>query len=79
MGQVQYLKSQPWPFQSSLMIGVIADALNDDIILDDELEDALWVGKDKIIETINNGGDDQFRIPEELAIARHLLEHWVKD
>lgn len=79
IGHVQYLKSQPWPFQSSLMIGVIAAALNDDIILDDELEDALWVGKDKIIQTIKNGGDDQFRIPEELAIARHLLEYWVNN
>lgn len=77
IGNVHYIKSQPWPFPSSLMIGVIGEAFNDSLSLDDELEDALWVDKEMIIKTLKFGGNDQFRIPEKLAIARHLLEYWV--
>jgi NAD+ diphosphatase len=85
VGDVKYIKSQPWPFPSSLMIGVIADALNDDInIENDELEDAKWFDKKTIIQALEKGGDDNFRVPDKLAIARHLLEvhmmaKWASD
>lgn len=85
VGDVEYIKSQPWPFPSSLMIGVIAQALNDDLnIENDELEDAKWFTKDEIKTVLGNGGDDEFRVPEKLAIARHLLEYhlmlrWTND
>ncbi len=85
IGGVEYIKSQPWPFPSSLMIGVIAHALNDDIdIGDDELEEAKWFSKKEIQDVLKKGGDDEFRVPEKLAIARHLLEYhlmlrWVDD
>lgn len=75
VGDVKYVKSQPWPFPSSLMIGVIAEALDDNINIDnDELEDAKWFDKKAIQSVLKNGGDDDFRVPEKLAIARHLLE-----
>jgi NAD+ diphosphatase len=51
-GRVNYLFSQPWPFPMSLMIGCHAEALNDDIKMDDnELVDAHhiireWVERD---------------------------------
>ncbi len=77
IGDVQYVKSQPWPFPSSLMIGVVGCAINDDICLDDELEDAQWFSKQQISKVISSGGDDQFRLPPKLAIARHLLEFWL--
>ncbi len=85
VGEVEYIKSQPWPFPSSLMIGVIAHALNDDIdIGDDELEEAKWFSKKEIQDVLERGGNDDFRVPEKLAIARHLLEYhlmlrWVDD
>ena len=43
VGAVTYVTSQPWPFPSSLMIGVIAEAASTEIKLDPaELEDARW-------------------------------------
>lgn len=75
VGDVKYIKSQPWPFPSSVMIGVIAEALDDNINIDnDELEDARWFDKKTIQSVLKEGGDDDFRVPEKLAIARHLLE-----
>ena len=45
-GTVRYVASQPWPFPGSLMIGCIAEALNDDIVLDGtELEAGRWFSR----------------------------------
>lgn len=85
VGKVNYIKSQPWPFPSSLMIGVTCEALGDDIKIDPiELEDARWFDKEQIKKVLDNGGNDQFRVPEKLAIARHLLEvhlleNWIRE
>lgn len=79
VGAVSYVKSQPWPFPSSLMIGVMAEALSEEINLEgDELEDAFWMKKKDLMEAMNNGGSDTFRVPPNYAIARHLLEEWIK-
>lgn len=78
VGHVEYIKTQPWPFPSSLMIGVIGEALTTSISVEqDELEDAKWFSKDEIHAVLESGGDDDFRVPDKLAIARHILEHWV--
>ena len=85
IGKVNYIKSQPWPFPSSLMIGTICEALNDTIKIDyNELEDAKWFDKETIRQVLKDGGNDHFRVPEKIAIARHLLEyhlyeHWMKE
>lgn len=43
VGAVGYAASQPWPFLSNLMIGLIGDALSSEIKIDyNELEDARW-------------------------------------
>ena len=43
VGAVSYVTTQPWPFPSSLMIGMIAEATTTEIKLDPaELEDARW-------------------------------------
>jgi len=78
---VQYLKSQPWPFPSSLMIGLTAEAENTDIQLEgSELEDARWFSRDQVIENIKQGGDDNLRIAGyNIAIARHLVEWWLRE
>ena len=80
VGEVSYVKSQPWPFPSSLMIGAIGKAMDDKInIENDELEEAKWFSKQEISNVIKTGGDEQFRVPEKLAIARHLLDHWLEE
>jgi len=80
VGAVSYVKSQPWPFPSSLMIGVMAEGLSEEIDLEgDELEDAFWIEKKELIETMASGGNDKFRVPPRIAIARHLLEQWVNE
>ncbi|KNE63940.1 hypothetical protein AMAG_09003 [Allomyces macrogynus ATCC 38327] len=41
---VRYVRSQPWPFPNSLMLGCMARAVSEEIVLrDGELEDAKWV------------------------------------
>lgn len=78
VGRVDYVKSQPWPFPSSIMIGAIGEALNGDVNIDqDELEDARWFSKDQVRQVLATGGDDEFRLPEKLAIARHILDFWL--
>ncbi len=45
IGEVKYVASQPWPFPANLMIGLIGEALTDEITIDPkELEDARWFG-----------------------------------
>jgi len=79
IGDVTYVKSQPWPFPSSLMIGVRAEAVTTRITLDPhELEAADWFDKSYLQEMFETGGDNSFRIPPKIAIARHLLEDWLQ-
>jgi NAD+ diphosphatase len=79
VGRVTYIRSQPWPFPSSLMIGVRAEALSTEITLDtDELVEALWMDKKKLRHLFETGGDQSFNIPPKIAIARHLLEEWLQ-
>jgi NAD+ diphosphatase len=43
VGDVQYVASQPWPFQASLMLGFSAVARTNEITLrDGELAEARW-------------------------------------
>ncbi|MDG1996730.1 MAG: NAD(+) diphosphatase [Emcibacteraceae bacterium] len=85
VGNVRYVKSQPWPFPSSLMIGVIAEALTEEITIDkNELEEARWFTKKEVQSVLESGGDDHLRIPEKLTIARHILdvhlyEEWLRN
>ena len=44
VGKLEYHSSQPWPFPSNIMIGLIGNATCDDIKVDEvELEDAKYV------------------------------------
>ena len=46
VGAVSYVTTQPWPFPSSLMIGMIAEATTTEIKLDPaELEEARWFSR----------------------------------
>src|SRR6202007_879000 len=50
-GRVRYLAGQPWPFPSSLMIGFLAEALNEEISIDpEELAEARWFSREEVRE-----------------------------
>ena len=52
VGEITFHSNQPWPFPSSLMIGLIGEALNRDIVIDKtELEDARWFSRIEIART----------------------------
>lgn len=77
---VRYIASQPWPFPSSLMMACGAEALSAEIILDEtELEAAMWVCKDEVRAALAGDMDASFVAPPPMAIARHLLHHWVAE
>ncbi|WP_321397145.1 NAD(+) diphosphatase [Emcibacter sp.] len=79
IGKVDYIKSQPWPFPSSLMIGLFAEAKTEEIILDKkEVEEARWINRAQAKMLLLTGGTDDMRLaPYSIAIARHLIEQWV--
>jgi NAD+ diphosphatase len=76
-GKVEYLKSQPWPFPSSLMIGCLAGIKFEKIMLHDgELEDARWFSKVDVQENLKGSLDQAFQTPTKMAIAYHLIKDW---
>jgi NAD+ diphosphatase len=75
-GAVQYVTSQPWPFPASLMFGCSAEALSDEITLDDELEDALWVSREDLVDVFG-GVHATIKPARKGAIAHYLLENWL--
>ncbi len=74
--RVIYHSSQPWPWPSNLMIGLIAEVENDHAVADQsELEEVRWFTRDEIREMLKSEfGGVQAAPP--LAIAHHLLKAW---
>jgi NAD+ diphosphatase len=78
-GRVKYLFSQPWPFPMSLMIGCHAEALNDDIVMDqNELVGARWFGKDELAAMLMRKHPEGLTCPPPVAIAHHIIRAWVE-
>jgi len=79
VNNVQYIASQPWPFPSSIMLGFIADAITEDIQVDqDELDDANWFTREEL-RSFGEWGDDGegLKVPRTDSISRHLIDHWL--
>jgi NAD+ diphosphatase len=71
VGDVTYHSSQPWPFPSALMLGFIAEATSDEIILNDgELDDARWFSRSEL-------QSGEVGLPFRISIARRLVDYWV--
>jgi NAD+ diphosphatase len=76
---VRYHSSQPWPYPSTLMIGLIAEVDSDQATPDQtELSEVRWFSKDDIRAVIADR-NPEVRAPMKLAIARTLLEAWVAE
>ena len=70
---VRYVRSQPWPFPSSLMLGYAMRSDSGDIVLgDDELEEARWVERSDIEK-----GDGLF-VPPTFSLAGQLIELFLQ-
>lgn len=69
---VRYVRSQSWPFPSSLMLGFAMRAVTTDIHLDDEeLEEARWVSRDQIVAR------DGLFVPPTFSLAGQLISLFV--
>jgi len=74
----QYVFSQPWPWPSQLMIGMVCEADNEDLNINtDEIEEAKWFTKDQVKAVYNNSGDHFLKLPK-FTIAHHLLRNWIE-
>lgn len=73
--KVDYVGSQPWPFPSSLMIGLMAEIEFGDVIPDDDLEDARWFTREEV-RALYDGEMARFA-PKHFSISRLLVERWL--
>ncbi|AZQ65569.1 NAD(+) diphosphatase [Flammeovirga pectinis] len=72
---IQYIKSQPWPFPSSLMLGFTANATTSKIKVDPlELIEADWFSAQKLSKGIKEG---TIIIPGKASIAYQLINTWL--
>ena len=79
-GAVRYLASQPWPFPASLMIGCLAEALNEDLTIDHhELEDARFFTRDEVRLMLTGQHPDGLLAPQPMAIANAIMRAWALD
>lgn len=74
---VRYHSSQPWPFPSQLMIGLICEVNSDDARPDQtELEAVAWLTRSEAWACLE-GTHPSIKAPPPIAIARTLLQAWV--
>lgn len=77
---VRYVASQPWPFPSSLMVGCIAQCDDPALTLDEnEIEHAFWAERGDVVAALNAPETAPFKLPSPIAIAHHLIAHWVDE
>ena len=75
--RVEYVASQPWPFPSSLMIGLMAEIEPGEVVPDDDLEDARWFTRDEV-RAIYQGEVAKWA-PANFSISRLLIDRWLAD
>lgn len=72
-----YHSSQPWPFPSSLMIGLIAEVADLDARADQtELEEVRWFTRAEA-RALLEGRIEGLSVPPPFAIAHQLLKTWA--
>jgi NAD+ diphosphatase len=80
----EYIKSQPWPFPASIMLGFTAQATSEVIdISHDDLEDAQWFSREQLNnfavndEAITDLGDLPFKMSSGDSISSYLITAWL--
>jgi len=74
----RYIFSQPWPWPSQLMMGVICDAESEELTINkNELEGAKWFTREDVQAVYNKTGEAFLRLPR-FTIAHHLLRYWLE-
>jgi NAD+ diphosphatase len=80
LGAIAYHSSQPWPFPSSLMIGLIAQAMTNEIaIAREELEDARWFAREEVVQMLEDRHPQGLKVPRPAAIAHHLIRASISE
>lgn len=76
---VRYHSTQPWPYPSSLMIGLIAQVEDDDASPDQtELSEVKWLTKQEARDVLA-GRHPDIAAPTSMAIAHQLLKAWAEE
>jgi NAD+ diphosphatase len=79
VGPPEYVASQPWPFPTSLMLGFTAPwRSGEPRRVDAELEDVRWFTRDDVAAAVAERDDGPLGVPPRFAIARRLLERWLR-
>jgi NAD+ diphosphatase len=77
--KVRYHSTQPWPYPSSLMIGLIAEVEDDEGAPDQtELSEVRWFTRDEARQLIAGKIEGTFA-PQRMAIAHQLIKAWVEE
>ena len=83
VGRVRYLASQPWPFPSTLMMGLLAEALSEEIRIDpEEIAEARWFEREEVRAMVERSRSDEqipgvTTLPPPLAIGHQLARRWA--
>jgi NAD+ diphosphatase len=76
---VRYHSSQPWPWPSSLMMGLMADVETADAAPDQtELEEVRWFTREEA-QLLIKGELEGLFAPPPLAIAHQLIKAWAEE
>ena len=76
---VRYHSTQPWPYPSSLMIGLIAEVENDDAVADQaELDEVRWFTRDEARAMLRGDLADA-KAPPAMAIAHQIIKAWAEE
>jgi len=80
----QYIKSQPWPFPASIVLGFTAVATSDVIdISQDDLEDAQWFSREQLVsfslrkDEIVESAALQYKMSSGDSISSYLITAWL--
>ena len=76
--RVRYHSSQPWPFPSNLMIGLIAEVSDQNATPDQtELEEVRWFSRDEM-KRLLKGEIEGLGAPPAFAVAHQLMKAWAE-
>jgi NAD+ diphosphatase len=77
--RVRYHSTQPWPYPSSLMIGLIAEVEDEEGTPDQtELSEVRWFTREEARQLLE-GKLEGVGAPGPLAIAHQLIKAWVEE